>query len=145
SSRISILYTVVRLTFPGALRKTLVLTAIVFMVGWMILGAEILWTCEAENGPSYLLCPADVLSDTILILAPFRLIYNVKLTKAQKIRLLSMFSTSAVTTVVSLSHAYYALNDGGLKAIMAATVEVSISLIVANLRVVVAFFLPHQH
>ncbi|KAI6156816.1 hypothetical protein BKA82DRAFT_148391, partial [Pisolithus tinctorius] len=153
SSRISILYTVVRLIFPGALRRTLVLTAVVFMVTWMILGAQILWTCEAESGWKMEPHPqcdigrnvviaqviTDVLSDTILILAPFRLIYNIKLTKAQKIRLLSTFSTSAVTTVVSLSHAYYALNDGGLKAIMAATVEVSISLIVANLSVVVAF------
>ncbi|KAI5996831.1 hypothetical protein F5J12DRAFT_346201 [Pisolithus orientalis] len=154
SSRISILYMVVRLTFPGAFRRTLVLTAIVFMVTWMILGAQILWTCEAESGWKTQPRPqcdigrnvviaqviTDVLSDTILILAPFRLIYNIKLTKAQKTRLLSIFSTSVVTTVVSLSHAYYALIDGGLKAIMAATVEVSISLIVANLSVVVAFF-----
>ncbi|KAF8437246.1 hypothetical protein L210DRAFT_3682683, partial [Boletus edulis BED1] len=54
----------------------------------------------------------------ILILAPFHLIYKVRLSRAQKIRVLSIFSTSAITTIVSLSHAYY---------------------VVANLSVVVAF------
>jgi hypothetical protein len=67
---------------------------------------------------------ADVIGDSILILAPFRLIYKVRLTKAQKIRILTIFSTSAITTVVSLAHAYYVLSDGGLKEAVAAMVEV---------------------
>ncbi|KAI5996839.1 hypothetical protein F5J12DRAFT_725483, partial [Pisolithus orientalis] len=153
SSRISILFTVVRLTFPGSLRSWLVRTAIMFIFAWMILGAQIFWTCEAESswktqprpqcdiGRNVAIAQiiTDVLSDMILILAPFRLIYKVRLTKAQKIRLLSVFSTSAITTIVSLVHAYYVLTDGGLKVILAAIVEVSVSLIVANLSVVVAF------
>ncbi|KIO02108.1 hypothetical protein M404DRAFT_59936, partial [Pisolithus tinctorius Marx 270] len=153
SSRISILYTVVRLTFPGSLRRWLVRTTIAFMVTWMILGAQIFWTCETTTGWKTQPLPhcnigrnvaiaqiiTDVLGDTILILAPFRLIYKVRLTKAQKIRLLSVFSTSAVTTVVSLIHAYYVLTDGELKETIAGIVEVSVSLIVANLSVVVAF------
>ncbi|KAF8138909.1 hypothetical protein EV363DRAFT_1445685 [Boletus edulis] len=62
----------------------------------------------------------DVFRDMILILAPFHLIYKVRLSRAQKIRVLSIFSTDAITTIVSLSHAYY---------------------VVANLSVVVAFLL----
>ncbi|KAI5996847.1 hypothetical protein F5J12DRAFT_957417 [Pisolithus orientalis] len=153
SSRISILFTVVRLTFPGSLRRWLVRTAVAFIVTWMILFAQIFWVCEAESGwktRSRLQCDlgrdvaialiiTDVLSDTILILAPIRLIYRVRLTKAEKIRLLSIFSTSSATTIVSLAHAYYVLSDGGLKEVIAAAVEVSVSLIVANLNVVVAF------
>ncbi|KIO02121.1 hypothetical protein M404DRAFT_148358, partial [Pisolithus tinctorius Marx 270] len=153
SKMISILLTVVRLTFPGSLRRWLVRTAITFMVTWMILGAQIFWTCEAESGWKSQPRPqcdlgrnvaiaqiiTDVLGDTILILAPFHLIYKVRLTKAQKIRLLSIFSTSGATTIVSLTHAYYLLSDGGLKEILAAIVELSVSLIVANLSVVVAF------
>ncbi|KAI5996850.1 hypothetical protein F5J12DRAFT_895993 [Pisolithus orientalis] len=152
SSRISILLTVVRLTFPGSLRRWLVRTAITFMVTWMILGAQIFWTREAESGWKSQPRPqcdlgrnvtiaqiiTDVLGDTILILAPFHLIYKVRLTKAQKSRLLSIFSTSGATTIVSLTHAYYLLSDGGLKEILAAIVELSISLTVANLSVVVA-------
>ncbi|KAF8138905.1 hypothetical protein EV363DRAFT_1315109 [Boletus edulis] len=123
------------------------------MVTWMILFAQVFWTCEAE--PIWKTLPrpqcdlgrnvaiaqiiTDVFGDMILILAPFRLIYKVRLSRAQKIRVLSIFSTSAITTIVSLSHAYYVLKDGGLKEATAALFETSVSLIVANLSVVVAF------
>ncbi|KAI5986031.1 hypothetical protein F5J12DRAFT_728914, partial [Pisolithus orientalis] len=154
SSRISILFTVVRLTFPGLVRRLLVLIAIAFMVAWMILGAQIFWTCETEPGWKTQPRPqcdlgrnvaitqiiTDVLGDMILIIAPVRLIYKVKLTKAQKIRLLSIFSTSAGTTVVSIAHGYYVYSGGGLREVLAAIAEFSVSLIVANLSVVVAFF-----
>ncbi|KAI5996853.1 hypothetical protein F5J12DRAFT_746234 [Pisolithus orientalis] len=153
SSRISILFTVVRMTFPGSLRRWLVRTAIAFFMTAIILGAQIFWTCEAESGWKSQPRPqcdlgrnvaiaqiiTDVLGDTILILAPFHLIYKVRLTKPQKLRLLSIFSASGATTVVSLTHAYYLLSNGGLKEVLAAIVELSISLIVANLSVVVAF------
>lgn len=49
-SRISILFTVVRLTFPGSLRRWLIRTAVAFAVTWMILGAQIFWTCETAAG-----------------------------------------------------------------------------------------------
>ncbi|KAI5996866.1 hypothetical protein F5J12DRAFT_852610 [Pisolithus orientalis] len=152
-SRISILFTVIRLTFPGPLRRWLICTAIAFMVTWMVLGAQIFWTCEAEpswksqsrpqcdlgRNVAITLIITDVIGDSILILAPFRLIYKIKLTAAQKIRLLSIFSTSAITTAVSLIHTYYVYSDGGLKEAITAIIESSTSLIVANLSVVVAF------
>ncbi|KAG0702267.1 hypothetical protein DFH29DRAFT_509122 [Suillus ampliporus] len=152
---ISILFTIVRLTVPGTLRRVLIRTAMIFGIVWAVLFAQVWWTCESEHGWKTQPRPqcdlgrnvaiaqiiTDVLGDTILILAPFRLIYKVRLTRAQKIRILSIFSTSAITTVVSLAHAYYVLSDGGLKEALAAMVEASMSLIVANLSVVVAFFL----
>ncbi|KAG2356948.1 hypothetical protein BDR07DRAFT_1421761 [Suillus spraguei] len=154
-SRISILLTVVQLAVPGTLRKVLTYTTVTFVIAWAVLFAQVWWTCESE--PSWKSQPrpqcdlgrnvsiaqiiTDVFGDIILILAPFRLIYKVKLTKARKIRILAIFSTSAITTVVSLTHAYYVLSDGGLKEAIAAMVETSMSLIVANLSVVVAFFL----
>ncbi|KAG2048141.1 hypothetical protein BDR06DRAFT_984915 [Suillus hirtellus] len=152
---VSILLTVVRLTAPGTLRKILMRTTLVFVILWAVLSVQVLWTCEDETGWKTEPRPqcnlgknvaiaqiiTDVFGDTVLILAPFRLIYKVRLTKAQKIRILAIFSTSTITTVVSLVHAYYILSDEGLKEAMAAMVETSVSLIVANLSVVVAFFL----
>jgi hypothetical protein len=154
-SRISILFTVVRLTVPGTLRKILTYTTIIFVIAWAVLSAQVWWTCESEPGWKTQPRPqcdlgrnvaiaqiisedqhpiqcnnfltgisADVFGDTILILAPFRLIYKVRLTKAQKIRILAIFSTSAITTIVSLAHSYYVLTDGGLKEAVAAMVEV---------------------
>jgi hypothetical protein len=79
-----------------------------------------------------------------------------QIVKGQKIRVLTVCSAPAITTIVSLAHAYYIFTGGGLKEVMSALVEVGVSvhtlsvadralgfcdlsLIVANLSVVVAF------
>jgi hypothetical protein len=154
SSRLSILFTIVRLTVPGTtIRRVLISIAITFGIVWALLFSQVWWVCEAEPGWKTQPHPqcdlggsiataqiiTDVLGDSVLILAPFCMIYKVNLSTAQKVRVLSVFSASAITTVVSLTHAYYIFSDGGLKVLMAAIVEASMSLIVANLTVVVAF------
>lgn len=153
-SRLSILFTVVRLAY-WTQRRILIRIAMIFGVVWAILFAQVWWTCElhprwkSEPRPQ---CPlgrnvaiaqivTDVLGDMVLILAPFILIYKATLTRAQKVRVICLFSTSAITTIVSLAHAYYVLTVGELKEAVAAIFEASISLIVANLSVVVTFFL----
>ncbi|KAG1794460.1 uncharacterized protein HD556DRAFT_1443028 [Suillus plorans] len=155
SSRLSILFTVVRLTVPGtSIRKTLISIAITFGVVWALLFSQVWWVCETEPGWKRLPHPqcdlgrsvaiaqiiTDVLGDAVLIFAPFSLIYRVRLSSPQKIRVLTVFSASTITTIVSLAHAYYIFSGGGTKEVMAAIVEASVSLIVANLSVVVAFF-----
>lgn len=154
-SRLSILFTVVRLACWGT-RRLLIRIAFIFGVVWAILFAQVWWTCESD--PSWKKqprpqCPlgrnvaiaqivTDVLGDTVLILAPFILIYKATiLTTAQRVRVICLFSTSAITTAVSLAHAYYVFTEGELKEAVAAMFEASISLIVANLSVVVTFFL----
>lgn len=153
SSRISILFTIVRLTVPGAFRKFLLCTAVIFGTIWALLFSQLWWICETEPSwktQSHPQCDlgrsvaitqmiTDVLGDSVLILAPFHLIYKVRLSRAQKVRVLSVFSTSAITTIVSLTHAYYIFSGGGLKEVMAAMIEASMSLIVANLSVIIAF------
>ncbi|KAG2747542.1 hypothetical protein P692DRAFT_20834569 [Suillus brevipes Sb2] len=153
SSRLSILFTIVRLTVPGTFRRILMFTAIAFGTVWALLFSQLWWICEknpAWKTQSFPQCDlgrsvaitqiiTDVLGDSILIVAPFCLIYKVRLSWGQKIRVLSVFSASAITTIVSLTHAYYIYSGGGLKEVMAAMIEASISLIVANLSVVIAF------
>jgi len=153
ASRISIMFTIVRLAINIAVRRMLTFVVVAFFIAWMVLLAQVFWTCEAESAWKIQPRPqcdlgrnvaiaqiiTDVFGDFILIVAPFRLIYKVRLSQHQKIRILSIFSTSAITTVVSLAHAYYVFSDGGLKESLAAMVEVSVCLIVANLSVVVAF------
>ncbi|KAG2747541.1 hypothetical protein P692DRAFT_20834567 [Suillus brevipes Sb2] len=154
SSRLSILFTIVRLTVPGTFfRRVLITTAIIFGIVWALLFSQLWWICE--NIPGWKTQPrpqcnlgrtvaitqiiTDVLGDSVLIFTPFCLIYRVRLSRGQKVRVLSVFSASAITTVVSLIHAYYIFSGGGIRVIMTAIVEASISLIVANLSVVVAF------
>ncbi|KAG1794459.1 uncharacterized protein HD556DRAFT_1370700, partial [Suillus plorans] len=155
TSRLSILFTVVRLTVPGTyIRKALISTAVTFSVVWALLFSQLWWVCEAKSdwkrqphpqcdiGRSVAIAQiiTDVLGDAVLIFTPFSLIYRVRLSSPQKIRVLAVFSASMITTIVSLVHAYYIFSSGGTKVIMAAIVEASVSLIVANLSVVIAFF-----
>ncbi|KAG2047236.1 hypothetical protein BDR06DRAFT_944396 [Suillus hirtellus] len=154
-SRLSILFTVVRLAYWGTQRRILICVAILFGVIWGILFAQVWWTCESNPSWKQLprpQCPlgrdvaiaqivTDVLGDIILILAPFLIIYRATLTTAQRVRVICLFSTSAITTAVSLTHAYFVFTVGELKEAVSAMFEASISLIVANLSVVVTFFL----
>jgi len=51
SSRISILFTIVRLTIPGTLiRKVLMYAAIIFGTIWALLFSQLCWICETESG-----------------------------------------------------------------------------------------------
>ena len=65
-----------------------------------------------------------MLGDAILIVVPFQLVYRISLNRAQKIRILSIFSASAITTIVCVTHSYYVLTIGGLREAVAALVEV---------------------
>ncbi|KAG1840055.1 hypothetical protein DFJ58DRAFT_94987 [Suillus subalutaceus] len=154
SSRLSILFTIVRLTIPKTIfRRALMSAVIIFGIAWALLFSQVWWVCESESGWKTQPRPqcdlgrdvaiaqiiTDVLGDFILILAPFSLLYKIRLSTGQKVRVLAVFSASAITTIVSLTHAYYIFSGGGTKEGMAAVVEASMSLIVANLSVVVAF------
>lgn len=67
---------------------------------------------------------ADVIIDTILVLAPVKLIWRVDLSKSRKIMLIAVFSSSAVTTTVSLVHAVAIYRVGGAVEVLCAIVEV---------------------
>ena len=66
---------------------------------------------------------ADVLADLTLVVAPiciFRLIRDGWL----RYRLIAIFSTCIITTIVSLVHAAFILTEGGVRVVIAALVEV---------------------
>ena len=67
---------------------------------------------------------ADVISDAILIFAPVRLVWRVRLSLPQKIRATAIFSATTLSTAVSLYHASWVLRDGGLNEAMAAVIQV---------------------
>ncbi|KDR74311.1 hypothetical protein GALMADRAFT_211910 [Galerina marginata CBS 339.88] len=153
SARLSILLTVIRISL-GTMRKVLVWTGILFLITYLVLFAQIWWVCEdnavwkTSFNPQ---CPlglnvaiaqviTDVVSDAILILAPVRLVWKTKLSAAQKVRVMAIFSTTLITTAVSLNHAYFVLKWGGLQEALAAILQCNVCLIVANLSVIIAFF-----
>jgi len=78
----------------------------------------------------------DILADLFLLLSPLRVLVYLQ-DKGLRRKLMIIFSTCLVTTVVSLVHAAFILTTGGIKVIISALVEDCISLIVCNLPVAV--------
>ncbi|EIW74738.1 hypothetical protein CONPUDRAFT_140220 [Coniophora puteana RWD-64-598 SS2] len=153
-SRISLLLIIYRLTVRQLERRILmglcgVFIAIIVLLVFQAIGvcevnpawkAELVPQCDLGEGVAITQAITVVLSDFILIAAPIRLVWKVKLTPAQKIRLIAIFCSTAITTIVSLVHMAYLLRVGGLDEIMAGIAEMSVTLIVASLSVLVAFF-----
>lgn len=79
----------------------------------------------------------ESLADILLVSIPVHFIRNVTLQKGVKVRLIAVFSTSAVTTIVALIHASFILRFGGLTEAMAAVIEDAVALAVCNLSVIV--------
>ncbi|EIW79582.1 hypothetical protein CONPUDRAFT_106173, partial [Coniophora puteana RWD-64-598 SS2] len=143
-----------RISIHKSTRRYLGALAGLFLLTCLVLQAQVMWTCEGPGKTSWKHEPipqcflgkevavaqviTDVLADLFLIIAPVRLVWKVRLSRPQKIRIIAIFCSASATTIVSLCHAYFLLTVGGLKEIMAGIVEMSVSLIVANLNVIVA-------
>ncbi|TFK55487.1 hypothetical protein OE88DRAFT_1621618, partial [Heliocybe sulcata] len=153
-SKLSILLTTIRLTTPGPYRTWLVRAACCFAVAWAILFAQVFWVCERQPGWKDTPQPqcdlgrdvaiaqviTDVMTDAILIATPLKLIWRVKVTRPQKIRIMLVFCSTIIATAVSLYHAYAILRFGGFEEARAAVIQDGVSLLVADISVVVAFF-----
>jgi len=152
--RISILFTIVRLSV-GRMRRLLGWLGYAFGGTCAILIAQIFWVCEREPGWKDLPTPqcslglsvaiaqliSDVLADIILIAAPMYLFWRLQVRQKLKLRLRAVFATTSISTAVSLYHAYCVLQFGGLPEFLAATIQLSVSLFVANLTVITAVIL----
>ena len=82
-------------------------------------------TYSSNSLPNALTRTADTFADLVLIVAPLRLLWDIQLRPALRVRLMAIFSTSIITTIVSLVHAVIVLRIGGLEEAMAAIFEVS--------------------
>ncbi|KZV95653.1 hypothetical protein EXIGLDRAFT_671924 [Exidia glandulosa HHB12029] len=148
SARLSILFSVIRLEPNTSTRRRLYWAALALFLTVCFLISQLFWVCEPEKGWKDLPSPqctlnkevaicqlvTDILSDALLVIAPLRMIRHVANTSLRR-RLMFIFSTSVVTTIVSLVHAVYILRTGGTKVLVAAIVEDTVSLMVANLPV----------
>ncbi|KAJ7302776.1 hypothetical protein DFH08DRAFT_720704 [Mycena albidolilacea] len=144
-SRLSILFSIVRIHPSPSARKHLFWVAVSFVTAVLFFFGQLLWVCETEplwkdapNPQCHLpqqvaICQlvTDVLADSILLFAPLQLFRSLA-DKMLRRKLTLIFSTCVVTTIVSLVHAAFILRNGGVKEIISAIVEDCLSLIVAN-------------
>lgn len=151
SARLSILFSIIRIDPDPVIRRRLGWLAGAFIAAIALFFTQLFWVCETmHNGWKNKVSPqcplpkqvaicqlvSDVLADLALILLPLRLIRGIK-EKRLRWRLIFIFSTAIVTTVVSLVHAAYIITRGGIPVIISALVEDCMSLTVANVPVVV--------
>ncbi|KAI9436119.1 hypothetical protein BJY52DRAFT_1130609 [Lactarius psammicola] len=156
TARISILFSIIRIDPDPVMRHRLKWLAAAFVAAVAFLLSQLFWTCENIHGwkdrasPQ---CPlpkqiaicqliTDILADLSLILLPIRLIRGIK-DRRLRWRLIFIFSTSIVTTIVSLVHAAYIISRGGIPVLISALVEDCMSLTVANLPVVATAWIRH--
>ncbi|KAJ6540920.1 hypothetical protein DFH09DRAFT_1368433 [Mycena vulgaris] len=151
-SRLSILFSIIRIDPSSERRRRLLWVAVTFVVVSLVLIAQNFWVCDSANSfdsgknTPNLGCHSpiqiaisqlitDIIADSILLFAPLPL-FRTLINKAFRRRLTLIFSTCVVTTVVSLIHSVLIL-VGNPQALIAALVEDGLSLIVANIPVVV--------
>ncbi|KAK0202323.1 hypothetical protein DFS33DRAFT_1384673 [Desarmillaria ectypa] len=150
TARLSILFSIIRIDPSETRRRRLLGIAALFILVLTILIAQLYWVCEPEPRWKDMRSPqctlnkevaicqlvSDVIADLILIIAPLKLLAGIE-DKGLRHRLMVIFSTCIVTTIVSLVHAAYILTRVPTKVVISAIVEDCVSLIVCNVPVVV--------
>ncbi|KZT20193.1 hypothetical protein NEOLEDRAFT_1048031, partial [Neolentinus lepideus HHB14362 ss-1] len=154
SARLSILYSVMRIT-PSTMMLRRVMYAMAVSFGLMYISIIIqkvymcahhgkwetthILQCHLGNGIAITELTTDCISDIILVAIPWGLLLRIRLPKAHRKLLLTIFSASIVTTAVSIPHAVFVLGPEGLLSDITAHVEAGVSLIVANLLVILTY------
>ncbi|KAL1672652.1 hypothetical protein EV122DRAFT_294734 [Schizophyllum commune] len=151
SCRFSILCTISRIS-PSSWRLYIRLMFGAFSLMWAFLMIQAVVHCESDptwhaTGQCALGRPVaiaqlitDIVADLMLGLAPMRLLWRSNLSKGQRMRLITVFASALLTTLVSLAHAYCIIAGKGTDEVYSAMYELSVSIIVASLSVLVGFF-----
>ncbi|KAJ7922315.1 hypothetical protein B0H13DRAFT_1707824 [Mycena leptocephala] len=144
ASRLSILFSIIRIEPSAQRRRLLFWVAGTFVAAALFLLGQLFWVCEPNLSASCELSPqvgicqivTDFIADSILLLAPLPL-FRTLIDKSLGYKLTLLFSTCVVTTIVSLVHSAFILTDDDKKILISAIVEDCLSLIVANIPVII--------
>ncbi|KXN86213.1 hypothetical protein AN958_10401 [Leucoagaricus sp. SymC.cos] len=139
SARLSMLFSVIRIA-KGAMRSTLSLhiAAGFFLLVYIFLTAQLAWECETKTAwkqerkarcsiskaaPACQLV-ADIICDTILLIAPIRLFRMIR-ERCLRYRLILVFGTSIITTIASFPHSIFGFRTTFYPSLLTALIEVS--------------------
>ncbi|KAF8192399.1 hypothetical protein K438DRAFT_1970198 [Mycena galopus ATCC 62051] len=152
ASRLSILFSIVRIDSSSARRKFMLCAAALFCITALLLVAQLFWVCESrahsswksEQNPQCGLpqqvavfqFSADVTSDAVLLFVPWPLFRSLG-DKSLGHKLTVIFSVCVVTTIVSLVHASLIFKDDDIGMPFSGIVEGCLGLIVANIPVII--------
>ncbi|KAH7923544.1 hypothetical protein BV22DRAFT_574771 [Leucogyrophana mollusca] len=154
SVRMSVLLSITRMIYPNKPLRHLmhgVAALFILLFGGLIIqkaykcGSSLTWytstslSCHLPRPMASYELASDIVSDTILVSLPLRLLWRIKLPRRERKMFLAVFSSSLVMSVVSMFHATTQLARINSLISTATDFEVALCLIVCNLLVVVAF------
>ncbi|EPQ60159.1 hypothetical protein GLOTRDRAFT_21993, partial [Gloeophyllum trabeum ATCC 11539] len=154
AARMSQLFSVIRI-IPAIMKMRKVAYALAGLFGamWVALLIQKVVICRRDTSWYHMAKPqchlghavasteltTDFISDTMLVVVPLKLLWGLSMEHTHLKLLIAIFSASILTTIVSAIHAYFVLGPSGLLEATTANVEASVSLIVANLAVIVTY------
>ncbi|KAJ6534960.1 hypothetical protein B0H19DRAFT_1038928 [Mycena capillaripes] len=150
ASRLSILFSIIRIDPCTKRRKRLIWVSAAFGAALLFLLSQLFWVCEEHSSWKDSRTPqcelplqvaicqivTDVSADMILLFAPLPLFRNL-LNKSLGHKLTLIFSTCVATTIVSIVHAAFILRGDHVKVTISTLVEDCLGLFVANIPVMI--------
>ncbi|KAG1877689.1 hypothetical protein DFJ58DRAFT_712386 [Suillus subalutaceus] len=147
SSRLSMICSIVRLSSPTRIRTIARWAAAAFGATTIVLLVHKCWfcaryhdweeiaplSCSLASSVAITQVIADFLSDMTLVVLPAQILHRVKLPRNQKILILSVFSGSLITTLLSIVHAVFFVQADPILKILTAQLEMAFSVIICNL------------
>ncbi|KIJ55831.1 hypothetical protein M422DRAFT_774735 [Sphaerobolus stellatus SS14] len=154
SARLSMLFSIIRITPDGYMRQSLKGLAMTFVVFMIVLSLQIVWVCEKWQGwkdAELPICPlglqtgltqlvTDIIGDFVLVLIPIHLLHRTHFTRTVKVRILVLFCAAALVTIIGAAHVtFLILPAHPIEAGITAISEICVATMVCNLIVVVPF------
>jgi hypothetical protein len=157
SARLSLLFSIIRINPSVKERRRLYFVALAYVIMYFLLVFQILWMCKHEGPWKLLATPqchlalfvvlsqlcTDIFADGSLLIFPMMLLRTLEDRRLRR-RLMAIFSTCLITTVVSIIHVTYLLTKTGVPVLVAAITEDSVSLIVCNIPVIATAILRRR-
>ncbi|KAI6143148.1 hypothetical protein EDD17DRAFT_210557 [Pisolithus thermaeus] len=151
-ARLSILSSFIRIVPPSHSHTAALAAAAVFVVMWLYVMLGKVIPCAVDRSwysLTFIQCPipewvaiseviTDSLADLILVCLPLRLLWRLRVPSDQRTMILAVFSSSILTSIVSVIHTAYTIPPSFIGGVTA-NVEAAVNLVVCNLLVLVTF------
>ncbi|KAF9048937.1 hypothetical protein BJ165DRAFT_1071760 [Panaeolus papilionaceus] len=149
TAKISMAATIVRLLGDGSLRKLAQCAVIVFLVVGLALSTQRIFRCGSDfSQPAFCTTPRytgyvelvfDMVGDTWLIGAPLYILKKMRLARRDHRVIAAVFLCGLFTTIASILHDAFILAEEFSMVGFTAHIQVTISIVICNLPVLVTF------
>ncbi|KAH0834838.1 hypothetical protein J3R83DRAFT_10458 [Lanmaoa asiatica] len=144
-ARLSMIAAIIRITNPHAhIRRISYAIAIAFGLMWMAVLAQKLYNCGTtlsamSHGVAISQLITDVISDVLLVVTPIFFLKGMKISRGQRVLLISSFASSIGITIVSIAHSIILFLPPSSKSLLIAHIKAALAVIICNLLIILTF------